>query len=479
MKMERRKTLLFLLLAVFMMIPEKLEAQGNTIAISTSSDEARETFIIGRQKKENIQLVAAEMLFNRAIELDPEFALAYVYRGGPGDFERAMELSDGVTEGERLTILYFIANERYEYKDARDYLDLLLQKFPSCKHVHLWAGLFNENILHNYQLALDHFYIASRLDEYYAAPHNEIGYRLMRLGNFDKAEMAFKRYIALAPDCPNAYDSYANFLMKLKRYDESIQQYTKAYDLNPDKIVTIARIGQNYAFRGEFAEARTYYQKYYGMADNTGQKAIALNLAAGSYIAEGKTDKAIDEMQKYIKLGEDTGSNIDIILGTANVGFINLELGSLKKGLEDYHLAERLLNTLDIPEPTRRRYIFSSTGWLCRAYAANKDFKKAENYLKKAKQIVDKTNNPLFMSEYNLFKGYIDLEKGNYESAINGLLLCNQDDPYNIYTLAKAYSQAGEFENVQEYIDLLESWENYSLEYAVSLVKSADISPGE
>ena len=62
---------------------------------------------------------------------------------------------------------------------------------------------------------------------------------------------------------PNAYDSYANFLMKLKRYDESIQQYTKAYDLNPDKIITVARIGQNYAFRGEYAEARSYYQKYY------------------------------------------------------------------------------------------------------------------------------------------------------------------------------------------------------------------------
>lgn len=470
---------LVLLLSAFMMIPGNIKAQGTSISISTSSEEARETFKIGRQKRENIQLEAAEMLFNRAIELDPEFALAYLYRRKPGDFERAMELIDNVTEGERLTILYFIANERYEYKDARDYLDLLLQKFPSCKHVHLWAGLFHENILHNYQLALDHFYIASRLDEYYAAPHNEIGYRLMRLGNFDEAELAFKRYIALAPDCPNAYDSYANFLMKLRRYDESIQQYTKAYDLNPDKIVTVARIGQNYAFRGEYEEARSYYLKYYDMAGTTGQKAIALNLSAGSYIAEGKIRKAIDEMEKYTKLGEESGSNIDIILGIANMGFIKLEVGNPKKALEDYRRAEKLLNSLDIPEPTRRRYIFSSMGWLCKAYAANKDFEKAEEYLKKAKQIVDETNNPLFMSEYNLFQGYIDLEKGNSRSAINDLLLCSQDDPYNIYTLAKAYSQAGEIENVQEYIDLLESWENFSLEYAVSLVKSSDISPGE
>lgn len=473
--MKRRYLIPILILAVLMIMTERLHAQGTSIPISTSSEEARETFIIGRQKKENIQLEAAEMLFNRAIELDPGFAMAYIYRSGPGDFDKALELIDNVTEGERLTILFFISNERYEYKDAKDYLDQLLANFPSYKHVHLWAGLFYENILHDYQLALDHFYIASRLDEYYAAPHNEIGYRLMRLGNFKKAELAFKRYIALAPECPNAFDSYANFLMKLKRYDESIQQYREVYDLNPDKIITIARIGQNYAFRGEYEEARSYYKQYFDMSDNTGQKAIALNLSAGSYLAEGKTKKAIDKMQEYIKLGEKTGSNIDIITGTANLGLINLEMGNIKSGLTEYLKAEELLKTLDLPESTKRRYTYSSLGWLCRAYASKKEFDRAGEYLAKAKAIVDKTNNPLYRSEYYLFKGYMELEKGNYKDAIGNLLMCNQDDPYNIYTLAKAYSLAGEFENAQELIEVLESWENFSLEYSISLVKSGSI----
>jgi tetratricopeptide (TPR) repeat protein len=475
MKMNRKLFLPLLTLSAILIFSENTFSQGTIISITTSSDEAKETFIIGRQKKENIQLDAAEILFDRALELDPQFALAYLYRGKPGDFDKALEFIDSIAEGEKLTILYFVAFERYEYKLAKDYLDELLQHFPSCKHVHLWAGLFYENILQNYQLALDHFYIASRLDEYYAAPHNEIGYRLMRLGNFKDAELAFRRYIALAPDCPNAFDSYANFLMKQKRYDESIRQYTEVYDLNPDKIITIARIGQNYAFRKEYEEARSYYQKYYDMAENTGQKAIALNLSAGSFIAEGKIKRAIDKMQEYIKLGDKSGSNIDIVSGTANVALINLEMGNPKKGLEEYHKAEELLNSLTLPESTRRRYTYSALGWLCRAYAANKDYEEADSYLKKAKMIVDETMNPLYMSEYNLFKGYIELEKGNFDSAIENLLLCSQDDPFNIYTLAKAYSQAGEFENAQELIELLESWENFSLEYAISLVKAGDI----
>ena len=75
-----------LLLNISIIIPAAIFSQGTEISVTTVSEEAREAFIIGRQKKENIQWEAAEMLFNRAIELDPEFALAYLYRSGSRRF---------------------------------------------------------------------------------------------------------------------------------------------------------------------------------------------------------------------------------------------------------------------------------------------------------------------------------------------------------------------------------------------------------
>ena len=477
--MKRKESVLLSLAILFIMFPDPITGQGSQIPVTTVSDEARETFIIGRQKAENIQPEAALMLFDRAIELDPDFALAYVYRGQQGDFEKAMTLIDKVSEGEQLTIRYFNATSSFEYKEAKEYLNQLLEKFPSSKHVHLWAGLFYENILHNYQLALDHFFIATRIDENYAAPNNEMGYRYMRLGNYAEAEKAFRKYIELAPDCPNAFDSYANFLMKQKRYDESIRQYSEVYNLNPDKIVTVARIGQNYAFRGEYDEARSYYQKYFDMAESTGPRASAISLGTASFIAEGEISKALKRMKDYIKLGEKEKSNVDVILGTAYCGFINLELGDSKQGIKDYLKAAELLKTLDLPEPTRKRYSFSSLCWLSRAYAFNGDIPLAMKYLDEARAIVEETNNPLFMGEYHLFTGILETAKGNYSGAIDNLLYANRDDPYNIYTLARAYYLSGDTETAAEYLEVLDSWEDFGLDYAIARVKSASLLESE
>ncbi len=474
--MKSLKSFLAVLSCTAILLPINSSAQGTGISITTGSEEARKAFIIGRQLKENIQIEDAEMQFNRAIELDPQFALAFLYRGHPGDYEMAFSLIDKVSEGERLAIKYLKAYDFYELKVAKEYLAQLLEQYPSSKHVHLWAGLFYENIMHNYQLALEHFHIASRLDDTYAAPHNEMGYRQMRLGNVEKAEDAFLMYIELAPECPNSFDSYANFLMKLKRYDESIKQYTEAYDLNPDKSITIARIGQNYAFRGEYSEARSYYDKFYELSDNIGQKATALSLSAASYLAEGNIKEAEMMMDKYIDLGKKMNRNTVIVLGTANLGFINLEMGDSEKGLKMYLSAASMLDNLKLPEPTKNRYSFSSLGWLARAYAVNGDFRKADHYLSQARKIADKSNNPLFRNDYNLFVGYVEIERGNYNEAINNLLLCNQDNPFNIYILARAYSLAGESESALELVEILNSWEDFGLDYIVARTKSQKLN---
>ena len=449
-------------------------SQGHEIPITTSSEEERDMFIAGRQKKENIQAEAADNLFDHAIELDSEFALAYLYRGRPADFDKANMLIDKVSEGEKLEIKYFTAIESYELKKAKEYLDQLLDEYPSDKHVHLWAGLFYENILQNYQLALDHFYLAAKLDENYAAPHNEAGYRYMRMGDYEKAEAFFRKYISLAPECPNAFDSFANFLMMLQRYDESIEQYKEVYNLDPDNFVTIARIGQNYAFRGEYEEARSYYKKYSESTGSPGPKIAALDLEAASYIAEGNIDGAIKCMNDYCDLGRKEERNIDIVVGTANMGFISLELGDPVDGLKYYQEAAEMVTNLKLADATRKRYQFLSLGWLSIANAANGNFNEAEAFLTKARVLMELTNNPALRGEYLFFAGYVDVARGNYADAIDNLQGSGQDNPFNIYLLAVAYEKSGDEENAIDLFGRLMSWENFSLVYAVTRAKAIE-----
>ena len=49
----------------------------------------------------------------------------------------------------------------------------------------------------------------------------------MRLEKYELAEEMFKEYIKLIPERANPYDSYADFLMKQKRYSEAIKNFEK------------------------------------------------------------------------------------------------------------------------------------------------------------------------------------------------------------------------------------------------------------
>jgi len=455
-----------ILICLLLIYPVRLIGQRGEISITSSSEEAREMFIAGRLKKENIENAAADNLFNMAIELDPEFALAYLYRGRAQDYEAANDLIDNVTEGEKLVILYFTALNADMLKESKSYLDKLLSNYPSDKHVHLWAGLFYENILQNYRLALDHFYIASRLDETYAPPLNEIGYRHMRLGEYNKSEEAFRNYINLAPECPNAFDSYANFLMRLGRYDESIEQYLEAYDLNPDNSVTLARIGQNYAFMGDFKEARRYYQKYNRQSDQPGQKLAALTLCAAASIAEGKIDDAMKSLDDYRDIALKNDLNLNMIMSKEYQGWIQLEFGDVQRSLIEYEEAVNMISSLELSESTRKAYNFHAFGWRCLSYTANNKFAEAEAELEKARELMEASENPILGRAYHSYAGYLELGRGNYDKAIEHFTLCGGDDAYIVYKLAYSYEKAGETEEAQNLYDNLDSWENFGLNYA-------------
>ena len=57
-----------------------------------------------------------------------------------------------------------------------------------------------------------------------------IGYSHIELENYDAAEIALKKYIELTPDSSNPYDSYAELLLTLGKYDQSIEYYQEALD---------------------------------------------------------------------------------------------------------------------------------------------------------------------------------------------------------------------------------------------------------
>ena len=190
--------------------------------ITTSSREALNLFLEGREKWENLETTEAARLFKKAIEIDSNFAMAYLYRSQSGggfdifrqNIQKALSLVDEVSEGEKHWILYVQASVDGDITKQREHLDELLELFPEDKIVQTLAGYHFQYVMYDNKVAIEHYKKAIDLDKNYALAYNTLGYAQFSLGNYEAAEMAFKTYINLIPDRPNPYDSYADLLLK-------------------------------------------------------------------------------------------------------------------------------------------------------------------------------------------------------------------------------------------------------------------------
>ena len=89
------------------------------------------------------------------------------------------------------------------------------------------------------------------IDPKFTLPYNQLGYAYRAQGKNAEAEKTFKKYAELLPDDPNPHDSYAELLMRLGRFDESIAEYKKALQIDPVLPERLRRHRQQPDLRGQ------------------------------------------------------------------------------------------------------------------------------------------------------------------------------------------------------------------------------------
>ena len=124
-------------------MPFNVLAQKGEMSITTSSKEALKLFVEAHEKFVNNESEAAAELFEKAIENDPDFAMAYLHLAFSKRslelreqyFEKAVSLADKVSDGEKTFILFVKAWDKEDRETQQKYLDQLLKLVPSDKWV--------------------------------------------------------------------------------------------------------------------------------------------------------------------------------------------------------------------------------------------------------------------------------------------------------------------------------------------------------
>ena len=264
---------------------------GDKIPITTASEEARKLYLQGRDLSEKLRATDGRRYFEQAIQKDKDFALAYLglanTAGTAKEFfdaaSRGAALADRVSAGERAMLLATDAIAKGDVVGQERQLTGLVKAFPGDERAQTLLGTYYFG-RQNYAKAIEHYTKATTINPSFSQPYNQLGYANRFLVKYPEAESAFKKYIELIPDDPNPYDSYAELLMKMGRFDESIRNYEKALSIDPNFIASLIGIANDQIFQGKTDAARATLARLDGVARNSGEKRLARLWTANSYL---------------------------------------------------------------------------------------------------------------------------------------------------------------------------------------------------
>jgi tetratricopeptide (TPR) repeat protein len=165
---------------------------------TTGSLDALHAYSLALSEGSEVPRLEAIPHLQRAIELDPDFAMAYAFLSSvyantgqsslaPAQARKAFELRERVSERER-----FFISWRY-YRDAVQAWDKALDLARS------WAATYPRE----------------------ATAFNSVGVAQIRLGHFEESVAAFREAIRLDPKFTPSYGNLSAALLALNRYDEA------------------------------------------------------------------------------------------------------------------------------------------------------------------------------------------------------------------------------------------------------------------
>ena len=467
-----------------LLAPTTLLAQtrAGELTITTASKPALALFEQAREKIENQETTAAAPLLDQAIQKDPDFAMAYAYRALAGggfnvlheNMVKAVSLKDKVSPGERLWILAQQARFDGNLPQAKEHGDALLKLYPQDKRVAQLAGTFLGDSPAELDAALRQYEKATALDKRFASAYNLIGYTQSRRGDYPAAEAAFKQYIALRPGSPNPYDSYAELLMKMGRYDDSIVQYQKALELDPRFSSALAGIGHNDVFKGDFAKGRQSYQLEFDQASNVNAKTGSLFWTTTSWVHEGNTMAALKAIEQQRAFAEKE-KLVPTVIGThQQAAFILAESGDLVGAVKHIDAASRLVEESALPTSTKEAARLRTMLARVRILTAVHEFDSARMLVDKCQAMVDLSKNPAEERALQGVFGMLELEQGHNEQALAHFAKADPESAYDLFYTAVAQERKGNQVEADRLYAKVATWNQNDLGYAVVRARAID-----
>ena len=239
-----------------------------------------------RGKKVNEKAI---QMFEHALALDPNFALAYAalaeasanmylwYDGDPQWLgktiqmnQKALVLQPDLLEAQFGIAMVYLYQKRFT--EAKKTLERIIQNKPDSYDAVRWMGIISD-IIGNYETAVQFYRQAATLKPYSEEPWMHLDMTYRRMGNEQDSQDAARKIIEIG---------------------------ARRYDVNPDDVLTLSRMSIPYARFGDKEKARAAIQRVMEIAPGDG---LALYNCSCTFTGLGAKQEALSALRRSLEIG--------------------------------------------------------------------------------------------------------------------------------------------------------------------------------
>jgi len=263
---------------------------------TTSSLEALKAYSLGVELNRRGKYLEMIPFFKRAVELDPNFAIAYArlslgyYNSGQRGLaaeaaQKAFELRERASEREK-----FYITSRY-YSDATGEVEKAIEVYELWIKTYPRGDLPNTNLSRRYSEigrfdnTIEQASEAIRRNPNISAAHHNLGQALMRLNRFDEARGSYERAVSLKLDY--IWIHYGLYNLAFIRGDmATMRQQIDWVSGKADEYFALGWQAETAAFAGQARKAHEFSSRAADMAMRRDVKEVAADLASAAAARE-------------------------------------------------------------------------------------------------------------------------------------------------------------------------------------------------
>lgn len=287
------------------------KASRKVTDVTTSNLAAYQHFFKGEEHINKLQFKEAEQEFRKAVEIDPNFALAYgrmAYAISWSSFDRAQEpiqktlqLIDKLPEKDQLMLLASKAYIERNLEEASNQLDRYLKLYPDEKEALFtrgdWYYHFGE-----VERAKDYFLRVLKLDPNFDRASQHLIWSYLSLDEPQKAVEAARQYASNTRSA-EAFRQLYTALIQAADYAGAEDTLKRAETIAPDKSDEIkAGRAEILLYTGKYDEAEQICKNILQSASNAENQTIGYGCLANIYAYTGRFINAVEALQSKINL---------------------------------------------------------------------------------------------------------------------------------------------------------------------------------